>query len=82
MGRGRESRRKPWRNNRPGKFGAMRMSWIPFALLGAVALGYYGEGLTPDVSGFPVAKAAASNPESIVGRASVIDGDTIEIHGE
>lgn len=58
------------------------MSWIPFGLLGAIALGYYGEVLISAVSGFPVAKATASNTASIVGRASVIDGDTIEIHGE
>ncbi|NGO54572.1 thermonuclease family protein [Allomesorhizobium camelthorni] len=32
--------------------------------------------------GFPAAKATASNPSSLVGHASVIDGDTIEIHGE
>jgi endonuclease YncB( thermonuclease family) len=73
-------RYKPRRNRRQRKRKAPRVPLIPFALLGAAAVGYYGPGVVP--SGFLSAKATASNPSTLVGRASVIDGDTIEIHGE
>lgn len=75
-------RYKPRRNRRPRKRKAPRAPWIPFAMLGALAVGYYGSDLIPLASGFLSAKATGSNPSSLVGRASVVDGDTIEIHGE
>lgn len=55
---------------------------MPLALVGTAVLGYFGHDLVPTIPDTLVAKATASNPSSIVGRASVIDGDTIEIHGE
>lgn len=77
---GREIRRKLRRNNR--KRGAPRVPWMPLTLVGTAVLGYFGHDFVPTIPDTLVAKATASNPESIVGRASVIDGDTIEIHGE
>jgi endonuclease YncB( thermonuclease family) len=50
-------------------------------LIGALGVGYYGSELVPVVLGVPTVVATA-NPSSLVGRASVIDGDTIEIRGE
>lgn len=58
------------------------MPWFPFALLGALVFGYYGSDMIPTASRFLTANATASDPSSLIGRASVIDGDTIEIHGE
>lgn len=54
--------------------------WIAAMIFGAVGLGYYGADLLA-VAPRP-AVTAVSDPSSLVGRASVIDGDTIEIHGE
>ncbi len=49
----------------------------------AGAAGYFGPGLVEEL---PLLNGAqlvvSSNAETIVGRASVIDGDTVEIHGE
>ena len=63
-----------------------RVGGIP-AILAAMgvagAAGYFGPGL---LDGLPIPGAtqavASSSAETIVGRASVIDGDTIEIHGK
>lgn len=55
--------------------------WIAALVLGAVGLGYYGDDLLA-VAPRGAVTAVAANQSSLVGRASVIDGDTIEIHGE
>lgn len=55
--------------------------WIAAVLLGAVGLGYYGDDLLA-VAPRGAVTAVAANQSTLVGRASVIDGDTIEIHGE
>lgn len=79
---GREIRRKPRLNSGLRKRDSPRMPWFPFALFVAIALGYFGHDLIPTIPDALAAKATASNSASIVGRPSVIDGDTIEIHGE
>ena len=59
---------------------------IATVLLGAVGLGYYGDDLlavaTRPAATTVATTTAAANQSSLVGRASVIDGDTIEIHSE
>jgi endonuclease YncB( thermonuclease family) len=66
--------------------GSRRAGGIP-TILAAIAVagaaGYFGPGLLEKLP-LPnsVQTAASSSAETIVGRASVIDGDTIEIHGE
>lgn len=55
------------------------------AILSACIAGYYGSDYLPDFAtaatgGTPL--RVVNNTAAIVGRASVIDGDTIEIHGE
>lgn len=55
-------------------------------MLGALAAGYYGPDLIPEASAVLSGMSTTTKPTtmsgSLVGRASVIDGDTIEIHGE
>lgn len=61
---------------------SFHVPWFFIVLLGALGVGYYGSDL---IQVGPVAflKAGAGpQPPALVGRASVIDGDTIEIHGE
>jgi endonuclease YncB( thermonuclease family) len=50
--------------------------WIVIALTAAGAAWYAGDRPVPSA-----ARAHNAGPQSIVGRASVIDGDTIDIHG-
>lgn len=53
------------------------------AMIVAGAAGYFGPGLLQKLPIPSATQAVAStSSETIVGRASVIDGDTIEIHGE
>lgn len=64
-----------------------RRAWgIPtiLAAMGvAGAAGYFGPGLVENLQpAYGVQLFASSSAETIAGRASVIDGDTIEIHGE
>lgn len=54
--------------------------WIIAMLVGAAGMGYYGSDLFALLATYVAGKAAMSS--EIVGRASVIDGDTIEIRGE
>ncbi|WP_348643025.1 thermonuclease family protein [Mesorhizobium sp. B2-6-5] len=67
---------------------ALEGSWywtVTAALLAAGAAGYFGlRFVSGDSPGFiPFAQGKTSSvQEDLVGRASVIDGDTIEIHGK
>lgn len=58
------------------------MPWILLALVAGLGIGYYSYDEFRRVTGFITAKISVADPSSLVGRASVIDGDTIEIHGE
>lgn len=75
-------RRKPTAS---GKQKSGNIGRILFALFCAGAAGFYGAEFVPDMAS--AARSAAPSlmkPDTaaLVGRASVIDGDTIEIHGE
>ena len=78
------------RKRKPG--GALILA---FALVGAAAAGYYGPDLLPGLVAKLVSSStivatrspaasgdASSSSHTLTGRASVIDGDTINIHGE
>jgi endonuclease YncB( thermonuclease family) len=60
--------------------------YLPLVIIAAVlsAIGFllYSNYWRPPPSESPIVVSAPSNPQTISGRASVIDGDTIEIRGE
>jgi endonuclease YncB( thermonuclease family) len=61
--------------------GPARIRWFPILLLGALGLGYWSD-FVPASSKVIASGTVSPKSASMVGRASVIDGDTIEIHGE
>jgi len=70
-----------FRQQKPGRAGGVPTILAAMGVAGAA--GYFGPGLVEKV---PLPNGAqlvtSSSVETLVGRASVIDGDTIEIHGE
>lgn len=70
-------RRRRWARRKK----AARFPWLPAALVGALAFGYHAADGIPPMPGITAGNASGS-ASPLVGRASVIDGDTIEIHGE
>lgn len=76
---------RKFRHKRPRKHFHPRQRGIWFntsfvaAIMVAAAAGYFGS--DPKPAG-PLSPSVTSSSKALVGRATVIDGDTIEIHGE
>jgi endonuclease YncB( thermonuclease family) len=70
-----------FREQKPRRAGGIPTILVAMAVAGAA--GYFGPGILQKLPIPSAGQAVAStSSDTIVGRASVIDGDTIEIHGE
>jgi len=75
-------RKRPWGQPAP-RLRYRRATWLlAAALLVGSASGYLAFDLvSPSRDQLAFGQSAAAAPDTIVGRASIIDGDTLEIHG-
>lgn len=68
-----------FQRQKPHRAGSIPTILVAMGIAGAA--GYFGPGLIENIP-LPNGVRASGSEQSIAGRASVIDGDTIEIHGE